>query len=122
MKNGLKVYEISEQIYGGSPRCTLKSNYSNVKEVRGVYFSSCGTLKIDINGDRKPNKYGVDRFMFYVVADGIVPDGHPKEDVSTKVFDNSVLDQNLTSWVIFNKNMDYLHCNDLSWENKTKCK
>ena len=25
------------------------------------------------------------------------------------------------AWVIYNKNMDYLHCNDLSWEGKHKC-
>ena len=27
-----------------------------------------------------------------------------------------------TAWVIYNGNMDYLHCNDLSWHGKTKCK
>jgi hypothetical protein len=26
-----------------------------------------------------------------------------------------------TAWVIYNENMDYLHCNDLSWGGKTKC-
>lgn len=26
-----------------------------------------------------------------------------------------------TAWVIFNENMDYLHCDDLSWNGKTKC-
>lgn len=25
------------------------------------------------------------------------------------------------AWVIFNGNMDYLHCNDLSWSGKHKC-
>ena len=27
-----------------------------------------------------------------------------------------------TAWVILNGNMDYLHCKDLSWNGKTKCK
>lgn len=27
-----------------------------------------------------------------------------------------------TAWVIFNENMDYLHCNDLDWSTKIKCK
>ena len=27
-----------------------------------------------------------------------------------------------TAGVIYNGNMDYLHCNDLSWHGKTKCK
>lgn len=26
------------------------------------------------------------------------------------------------AWVIYNENMDYLHCNDLSWDGKKKCK
>lgn len=26
-----------------------------------------------------------------------------------------------TGWIILNGNMDYLHCNDLSWDGKTKC-
>ena len=27
-----------------------------------------------------------------------------------------------TAWVLYNENMDYLHCDDLSWTGKTKCK
>lgn len=27
-----------------------------------------------------------------------------------------------TAWVIYNENMDYLHCDDLDWNTKTKCK
>jgi hypothetical protein len=26
-----------------------------------------------------------------------------------------------TAWVIYNENMDYLHCDDLNWGGKTKC-
>lgn len=26
-----------------------------------------------------------------------------------------------TAWVIYNENMDYLRCNDLSWNGKIKC-
>ena len=25
------------------------------------------------------------------------------------------------TWVIYNENRDYLKCNDLSWDGKTKC-
>ncbi len=25
------------------------------------------------------------------------------------------------AWVIYNENLDYLHCNDLAWDGKTKC-
>lgn len=26
------------------------------------------------------------------------------------------------AWVIYNENMDYLYCNNLSWDGKTTCK
>ena len=26
------------------------------------------------------------------------------------------------AWIIYNENMDYLHCNDLSWDGKKRCK
>lgn len=30
--------------------------------------------------------------------------------------------RNCTAWLLYNENMDYLHCDDLSWTGKTKCK
>lgn len=27
-----------------------------------------------------------------------------------------------SAWVIYNENMDYIRCSDLSWGGKTKCK
>ena len=27
-----------------------------------------------------------------------------------------------TVWVLYDENMDYLHCNDLSWTGKKTCK
>ena len=27
-----------------------------------------------------------------------------------------------TAWVLYNENMDYLHCSDLSWDGKHSCK
>lgn len=29
---------------------------------------------------------------------------------------------NCAAWVLYNENMDYLHCDDLSWGKKTRCK
>ncbi len=27
-----------------------------------------------------------------------------------------------TRWILLNENMDYLHCDDLSWDGNSKCK
>ena len=28
----------------------------------------------------------------------------------------------MTAWVLHNENLDYLHCNDLSWDGKHSCR
>lgn len=43
----------------------------------------CGWSKIDINGDRKPNKFGKDTFIFYILPNkGLVPYGLPGDNIS----------------------------------------
>lgn len=41
-------------------------------------------------------------------------------------FDNECLQKTsgfgCTAWVIYNSNMDYMHCSDISWDGKTSCK
>ena len=92
--------------------------------------TQCGDIGIDINGlDNPPNTYGKDIFFFRILGKGIFPIGGAGEKELTRTFETSC-DRNdgdsangygCSAWVIYNKNMDYLHCDDLSWTGKHKC-
>ncbi len=91
----------------------------------------CGQIFFDINGARKPpNKTGVDIFMFYITKYGVIPMGTEMEYNNYFSFENRcnlskvnrLNGYGCAAWVIYNENMDYLHCNDLSWNGKKKCK
>ncbi len=60
---------------------------------------------------------GRDIFLFHVTKDSIVPAG-----VSSDLSECYKRGFACTQWVLLNENMDYLHCNDLSWSGKHKCK
>ena len=100
-----------------SPTCS--GAYGSVKDV-------CGFYRIDVNGKKKPNQMGRDVFTFYIAKNRIVPAGSA-EDTSAYSFDRSCRDasshegRGCTAWVIYNENMDYLHCDDLSWDGKKSC-
>jgi prepilin-type N-terminal cleavage/methylation domain-containing protein len=94
----------------------------------GTYYGACGNIYVDLNGKKRPNTSDKDLFLFKIVTDGIVPAGSKKEGVWTETFQEQCLitskTRNLgrcTAWVLKNKNMEYLHCNDLNWTSKTKC-
>ena len=89
----------------------------------------CGNIKIDIDGKGK-GKYawGRDMFLFTITTRRLYPEGiaDAAEDSSFENLCNLANDSSTngigcTAWVIYNENMDYLHCNDLSWNGKTKC-
>ncbi len=73
---------------------------------------------------------GKTRFYFYFDNKGFFPKGMKNDtkwpfdttcipDQATK---KTMEGQGCTAWVIYNKNMDYLHCPDeLSWDGKHKC-
>ena len=77
-------------------------------------------------------RFGIDIFYFKIdlVNSKIVPFGNNDVALNTNSFDedcNMSIESaqqgfGCTAWVLYNENMDYLHCNDLSWEGKTKCK
>ena len=108
-----------------------------------VSFSSYGTsgfsygpdmiirnvVTVDVNGNKKgPNQWGIDTFSFLLTDKGaLVPRGAPEvtrvdskfpEACSVAANDGSAC----AGWAISNENLDYLHCDDLSWNGKTKCK
>lgn len=85
----------------------------------------CAVAGVDTNGFKSPNQIGIDLFTFYVTKYGIVPYGTQQE---TQITFNGYCKNKVsadgwacTAWVIYNENLDYLHCNNLSWSGPTKC-
>ncbi len=102
----------------------------NQKYGTGRYLENvCGNFAIDMNGEKGPNRTGVDSFRFLITKYGMYPTGTPQATVSNYMFkDNcTITSDNLhsgyacTAWVLTNENMDYLRCTDLDWGGKTKC-
>ncbi len=80
----------------------------------------------DINGDKGPNKWGHDMFEFFGKGRQLIPSGIPN-NYFTYNFDSACAPADssgdtCSAWVIYKGNMDYLHCDDLSWNGKQKCK
>ena len=95
---------------------------------QGGYQNVCGYIYVDINAQGGPNIDGRDFFAFKIYRDGIVPQGEEKNNVWVETFENQCLGKGYyngsaacTAWVLYNENMDYLHCDDLSWDGKRKC-
>lgn len=99
----------------------------NVSDTNTHLQNICAEIAVDVNGKNQPNTYGHDLFYFWITKDLIIPKGTQDED-STKVegCDISKTNNNngndCAAWVIFNENLDYLHCSDLSWTGKKSCK
>lgn len=84
-------------------------------------------IYVDINGFKGPNQLGRDFFYFYISPEKIVPGGAKVLEAifPDQKFDENCIQQNgyaCAAWVIYNENMDYLHCKDLSWDGKHSCK
>ena len=88
-------------------------------------YGYCAELYVDVNGNKGPNIAGKDMFAFSLWKDGIIPSGGAQEPVWTMTFEDQCLTAKrsvyCTAWVLYNKNMDYLKCNDLSWKGKRSC-
>ncbi len=89
----------------------------------------CGDIAVDINGiTTPPNTTGRDIFTFWIYNKRIIPMGNTNETYRTfSEYCNRNSSENgngygCSAWVIYNENMDYLHCDDLSWDGKKKCK
>ena len=71
---------------------------------------------------------GKNRFYFEVNSKGVVPRGMKDSAFTLETFCNpenteNTSGQGCTAWVIYNKNLDYLHCHDkLSWDGAHSCK
>ena len=75
-------------------------------------------FEVDINGDKLPNRWGVDTFTFNVTKDKVTPRGgadtharqlmcNPSSDTTTAGWWNG---SGCGAWVIQMENMDYLKC------------
>ena len=97
-----------------------------------------GTAVVDVNGLSGPNVAGRDLFTFIFTDNGVIPYGYPglkykaeDEDGNEIRVDDPLSNCNrkkcygycesCTAWVIEHQNLDYLHCDDLSWDGKHKC-
>ena len=93
-----------------------------------TFFSGEGGLYVVLPGS-KDATLGKTRFYFYFNSKGFFPrgmkgdTGMPFETLCKPGVGQGAYDgQGCTAWVIYNKNMDYLHCPDeLSWDGKHKC-
>ena len=93
---------------------------------QGILQETCGVIMIDINGEKAPNQFGRDTFWFAFAKEGIIP--HGTQNATGYTFENHCKDKSTasgfgcTAWVLYNENLDYLHCSDLNWNTKNKCK
>lgn len=124
---------------GGSPQV----NYQNLNGANSATLqlsdgslvmldyatSSTANIVVDVNGNKRPNQYGVDAFVFTLYPNTIYPVGtightnftFPNQcstSVTSMDYGNGFP---CTAWVLLENNMDYLHCNNLSWNGPTSC-
>lgn len=100
-------------------------NKSAMWRYEGIYLYA--QIYVDINGFKGPNQLGRDFFYFYINPEKIVPAGAKalEEKNEDQKFTKNCIQQKgyaCAAWVIYNENMDYLHCKDLSWDGKHSCK
>ena len=114
--------------YVFNPNCS--SSWGGNKALENI----CAYIGVDINGNVRPNQFGIDYFAFLLTKYGIVPMGS-SEQTGVFTFKDYCRDKTIgvvpgwggngfgcTAWVIYNENMDYLRCDDLSWDGKHTCK
>ncbi len=109
-------------IYTYSADCSI--NYGTGKLSQNICFA----VYYDINGIQKPNVWGKDYFIFFVGKNGVVPIGIQDTFAGGNSFANRCKNDTefqdgfgCAGWVIENENLDYLHCDGLSWEEKRSC-
>jgi hypothetical protein len=89
-----------------SPNCTSSRGTGN-------FAKSCGLVELHVK-----NLIA----QFVLTQTGLWASGVP--DDTTQPFSScksSTYHQSCTAWIIYNENMDYLHCDGLSWGGKLRC-
>ena len=99
----------------------------------GAINNVCGGIDIDINGATPPNRNGEDIFYIFMTRNKLVPAGIDGASLTFERACNRAIKvpyswyggdnmYSCTAWVLYNENMDYLHCDGLSWAGKHSCK
>ncbi len=116
------TYTLQDGISISLPQLSIKTCEQNSA-------SPCGGFRVDLSGN---NKNINQSFLFDIYKDKVVPYGTYRDKFF--VDDKNVVDNafkrecgdnhvHCTAWVIYNENMDYLHCiDDLSWFGAKSCK
>ena len=98
---------------------TTPASAINDSTVRGEYM-------VDVNGEKGPNTYGKDLFIFNLAQNGTIKpsgdmQGQDRYAFKTGCLNSDAVGLGCAAWVVLNGNMDYWHCDDLSWDGKHKC-
>ena len=79
-------------------------------------LTQCFQIDVDINGDKAPNRWGVDTFTFVVNKDRILPRGaigtHGRQSTCNPTRESGGWwnGSGCTGWVLQKENLDYLKC------------
>ena len=102
----------------------VQSSTCSAKDIKN---NVCSHIEVFINTQKGLYRRGVTSFMFYLTKDGIQPAGYKNSvmypfpgacNLTNSQADNG---HGCTAWVLENENMDYLKCDDLSWDGKHSC-
>jgi prepilin-type N-terminal cleavage/methylation domain-containing protein len=83
----------------------------------------CGEFFVDVNGNKNPNRLGVDVLLFYLTKNGMMPTGTALDSfLSFDKCTGGTNGRSCSAWVIYNQNLDYLKCpSQLSWAGQHQC-
>ena len=83
----------------------IKAQGDNCNLTDGGYENTCGYILYDINGEKKPNTFGKDAFLFEILKNSIVPNKLDNCNKSTKNRQCT----GAAAHILLNGNMNYLH-------------
>lgn len=133
--SGTKQWEVYYDIYlADGSYFTMWIDSATCKTVAGTsdaLKNTCGEIWYVVR-PAKTNVFGKNIFWFWATKKGIIPMGsvfdtgysfanyckstnlgmYPESDVNGR---------GCSAWALYNENLDYLYCSDLSWTGKTKC-
>ncbi len=97
-------------------------------KINNVIKKICGEYTFDVNGEKGPNRYGTDLFMFILTEDGVFPAGAQEKNsqywdysFETGCLSSDAKGAGCSGWVITHSNLDYLHCPDKIRKGQTSC-
>lgn len=94
---------------------------------------NAGDIYVILNGCIQNGRCTLGKDIFYfnisfspakIIPIGADGSQYPKEEFKNycnKTVDAGDSGKGCAAWVLYNENMDYLHCNDLDWNTKTRC-